>query len=57
VLTANQAAQATNWSFTDTSFSAVATPLPAGFVLFVTGLAGVGLLGRRRRRNAATPAT
>ncbi len=35
-------------------FSANATPLPAALPLFATGLAGLGLLGwRRKRKNAA----
>jgi hypothetical protein len=33
--------------------AAVATPLPPAIVLFGTALAGLGILGRRRRRNAS----
>jgi hypothetical protein len=34
------------------SLDAVATPLPAALPLFATGLAGLGLLGWRRKRKA-----
>ena len=34
-------------------FGTVATPLPAALPLFATGLAGLGLLGWRRKRKAA----
>src|SRR5262249_14911127 len=34
-------------------FIATATPLPAAFPLFATGLAGLGLLGWRRRKAQA----
>ena len=35
------------------SFSPAAVPLPAAFPLFATALAGMGLLGWRRKRKAA----
>jgi len=35
------------------NFAVVATPLPAALPLFATGLAGLGLLGWRRKRKAA----
>jgi hypothetical protein len=32
--------------------NSTATPLPAALPLFATGLGGLGLLGRRRKRKA-----
>ena len=37
---------------TDTITASSATPLPAAFPLFATGLGGVGLLGWRRKRKS-----
>jgi hypothetical protein len=42
-----------SWSGTETSFNPLATPLPAAFPLFATGLGAFGLLGWRRKRKAA----
>ena len=45
-----------NFTLNSTTFNfdpAVATPLPAALPMFLTGLAGLGLLARRRRKQAA----
>jgi hypothetical protein len=57
LLNANQVGgpgNAVNWSLTNTSFNPSNVPLPAAFSLFATGLAGLALLGRRRKRKATT---
>jgi hypothetical protein len=41
------------WSLPDSLIPVTAVPLPAALPLFATGLAGLGLLGWRRKRKAA----
>jgi hypothetical protein len=58
IVNANQVGgpgKAVNWSLTDTS-TLGATPLPAALPLFATGLGGLGLLARRRKRKAVAVA-
>jgi hypothetical protein len=39
--------------FINSAEAAVVTPLPAGLPLFAAGLGVMGVLARRRKRNAA----
>jgi len=56
LLSANQVGgpgNAVNWSLTNTSSNPSNVPLPSSLYLFGASLAGLALLGRRRKRKAA----